>query len=271
MNDMAGILSVQFNPKCGDKKYNLEKAYSIIEQYCDKQLDLIVLPEFFTTSLDEKSVINEPETSNGGEVVEYMSKVAKRFNTNIICGSVMEKDGENLYNTAFVLNRQGNIIAKYRKIHLFDYFGGNEGTYTTPGKESLVVQMDFGKVGVSMCFDIQFPLLYKELNKSGAEIIVSPSAWSTLISDSDEDKKTFVETWRALNITRAAENLIYFVTSNLVGQTNQFIYSCGNSMIVNPFGKILQNACEEECGIYSLVDLEVVRELKKTVPLALID
>jgi len=270
MNSTAGILSVQFNPKCGDKKYNLEKAYSIIEQYCDKQLDLVVLPEFFTTSLDEKTMIDSPEDSNGGKVVEFMSKVAKRFNTNIVCGSVMEKDGENLFNTAFILNRHGDIIAKYRKIHLYDYFGGNEGTYTTPGKDPIVVQMDFGKVGVSMCFDINFPMLYKELIKSGAEIIVSPSAWSTLISDSDKDKQIFVETWRALNITRAVENLIYFVTSNLVGKTNPYICSCGNSMIINPFGKVL-NAFEEEGGIYSLVDLEIVRELKKTVPIPLLD
>lgn len=265
---MAGILSVQFNPVIGNKEANLQKVYELIEKNSDKELDLIVLPEFFSTGIDDNAFITNPEAPDGGDVVEFMQQTAKRFNTNIVCGSVIIQEGANRYNTSFVINREGRVIAQYRKIHLFNYFGGNEGSYITPGDKTLVVDLDFGKVGVSMCFDIKFPMLYRELIKQGAEIIVSPSAWSALTSLSDKEKDDFAATWRAMNVCRAAESLVYFVTANLTGNANKFLYSIGNSMICAPMGEIIENAGTDENSIYAEADLSLVRKLKTTVPVA---
>ena len=180
---MAGILNIQLNPVLSDKEKNLLSVNKYIEQFADKNLDLVVLPEFFSTGVHQESFVNSPEDTNGGIVVEALSETARKFNTNIVCGSVIERDGDNLYNTSFVLDRSGKIVGKYRKIHLFSFFGGNENSYTTPGNlPPLVVEMDFARVGVSICFDIKYPLLYKSLIKKGAEIIVSPSAWIKLTS-----------------------------------------------------------------------------------------
>lgn len=267
----AGILSVQFNAKVGDKKGNLQKAYDLISQYCDKQLDLVVLPEFFSTGIDDKAFINSPEDRNGGEVIEFMKETAKRFHTNIVCGSVIIEDNGKRYNTAFVIDREGNVVGEYRKIHLFNYFGGNEGTYICPGDRPVVIELDFARVGLSMCFDIKFPMLYKQLIKMGAEIIVSPSAWCGLTSMSDKDKEDFVTTWRAMNICRAAESLVYFVTSNLSGNANDFLYCTGNSMICGPMGEVLQNAGTSDNAVYAEADLALVRNFKGTVPVAMID
>ncbi|MFI3300057.1 MAG: nitrilase-related carbon-nitrogen hydrolase [Candidatus Gastranaerophilales bacterium] len=266
--DNAGILTLQFNPKLNDKKANLDKVYDLVSQYCDKQIDLVVLPEFFSTGIDDNAFKNSAEPVDGGETIGFLKNVAKRFNTNIVCGTVIVKDGENLYNTAFVLNRRGEIVNYYRKIHLYNYFGGNEGNTITAGVEALVVDLDFAKVGVSVCFDIKFPMLYRKLIKMGAEIIVSPSAWCNLNILEEKQKLDYVTTWRAMNICRATESLVYFVSSNQVGKSNKFLYCCGNSMIVAPMGEVLQNACDKEDAIYAQISLKKVRELKINVPVA---
>lgn len=267
----VGILSVQFNPVIGDKKANLQKAFDIIKQYCDKKLDLVVLPEFFSTGIDDNAFINKPEAKDGGEVIEFMRETAKRFNTNIVCGSVIIEDEGKRYNSAFVVDRYGNVVGEYRKIHLFNYFGGNEGTYICPGERPFVAELDFGRVGVSMCFDIKFPMLYKKLIQMGAEIIVSPSAWSNLTSLPDKQKDDFLTTWKAMNICRATESLVYFVTANLSGNANKFLYSVGNSMICAPMGEVVQNAGMGDKGIYTEADLALVRNFKGSVPVAMID
>ncbi len=268
---MAGILNLQFTPTAGDKRANLEKVRDMISGYRDKPLDLVIMPEFFSTSIDDKSMVNESEDEKGGCVTEFLSDVAKTYNTNIICGSVMEKSEAGLYNTSFVLDRNGKITGKYRKIHLYNYFGGNEGTYSIPGNTPLVVDMDFAKVGVTLCFDIKFPMLYRELIKQGAEIIVSPSAWSIPKKAAAKEKEIFKNTWQAMNICRATESLVYFVTSNLVGDTNPFVESIGNSMITGPMGEVISNLEDKEAAAYADLDMKIVKDLKGRVPVALID
>ena len=269
---MAGILNIQLNPVLGDKEKNLEKVNNYIERYCENDLDLVVLPEFFSTGVHHESFINAPEDTNGGVVVARLSETAKKFNTNIVCGSVIERDGDKLYNTSFVVDREGKIVGKYRKIHLFRFFGGNEDSYITAGNlPPLVVELDFARVGVSVCFDIKYPLLYKNLMKMGAEIIVSPSAWIKLTSLSAKQKEDNLICWKSLNITRAAENLVYFVTSNLTGSPSKALYSIGNSMIVNPMGVVESVQGEDEGAAFTNIDLKLVRELKAAVPVAFID
>lgn len=271
MSKTAGILTIQFNPTLGDKSRNLGKVKDIISQYCDKQLDLVVVPEFFSTGISHEAFIGAPENKEGGVVVEALSQMAKRYNTNIVCGSVIVKDGENLYNTSFVINREGKIVGEYRKIHLFKFFGGCEHTYITAGENPLVVELDFARVGVSLCFDIKYPMLYRKLIQRGAEIIVSPSAWCNLTSVSEKDKNDFATTWRAMNICRAAESLVYFVTSDLTGVVDKMLYSVGHSMIVNPMGTVEVDGGIEEGGFYKEIDLAMVRDLKGTVPVALLE
>ena len=265
---MIGVLSVQFKPVIGNKEANLQKVYEFIEENSDKKLDLVVLPEFFSTGIDSKAFVEQPEDIDGGDVIEFMCKTAKRFNTNIVSGTVIVQDNGKRYNTCFVINREGKVVATYRKIHLYNYFGGNEGSYTTAGDKTLVVDMDFGKLGISVCFDIKFPMHYRKLIQQGAEIIVSPSAWIALNSLSDKQKEDYITTWRAMNICRATENLVYFVTANQSGVVNNALFAVGNSMICAPMGEVLENAGNEDKAIYHEAGFEIVRNYKKTVPVA---
>ena len=271
-NSQAKILSIQFCPKIGDKMYNCNRIGQMICDNSKDGLDLVVMPEFFSTGIDDRSFIGQPEEESSSAVLAYFSQLARQFSTNIICGTVIEKakDGK-LYNTSYALDRKGAIVAKYRKIHLYNYLGGNEGKKICPGDTPVVVNFDFARVGMSVCFDIRYPLLYKNLIKMGAEIIVSPSAWCTLSSTGEDDIADFINCWRAFNISRAAENLVYFVTSNLIGTSNPYLYSIGNSMITDPLGKIIANAQNTENAIFENLNMTLVRKLKKEYPIYNLD
>ena len=112
---MAGILNIQFNPTISEKESNLKKIERYISDNSDKTIDLVVLPEFFSTGIDHDSFINSPEDEFGGETIKFVSELKKKYNTNIVAGSVIEKVNDKLYNTSFVINREGKIVTKYRK------------------------------------------------------------------------------------------------------------------------------------------------------------
>ncbi len=161
---MAGILSIQFEPVLNEIDKNLKKVKTIIENFVkengNKKLDLIVLPEFFTTGVSHKYV-DFPTPKDGGAPIEFVANFAKKYSVNIAAGTIITKEDEKLYNTMFVLNREGKTIAKYNKIHLFKYFGGTENLRITPGENKpVVVDLDFAKVGLAICFDIKYPLHY---------------------------------------------------------------------------------------------------------------
>lgn len=270
---MTGILAIQFNPKIGDKKENLKTVEKFLEKNSDEKLDLVVMPEFFSTGISDKAFIELAEDENGRETIKFLSELAKKYNTNIICGTVIEKSADKYYNTSFALNRSGEIIAKYRKIHLFNFMGGNEGDIITAGNEEVIADMDFGKVGMAICFDIRYPQLMRKLVQKGAEIIVLPTAWvmPSEIYDDKNLRNYADEMWLAMNRTRAYDNLCYMVTCDQTGHVDDKKATLGTSLIISPSAQILANACYEETAIYYNIDLEIVRLLKTQYPIASID
>ncbi len=270
---MAGILNIQLKPTLGNKELNLKKIEHFIKKYSDKKLDLVVFPEFFSTGISHEQFLNYPEDENGGDTIAFVRELAKKYNTNIIAGTVIEKSGDKLYNTSFIINRQGEIIDKYRKIHLFNYMGGTEGERITPGDREVIVDFDFGRVGVGICFDIRYPLHYKKLAKQGADIIVLPTAWAIpneIYNDLDALEYA-QEMWVAMNRTRAYDNLVYVVTSNQTRKANDMFSSIGYSMIVAPSAEVIANAKNDECALYADVDLDLVKYYRQIYPISQID
>lgn len=270
---MAGILNIQLKPTLGDKQINLKKVEHFIKKYSDKKLDLVVLPEFFSTGVHHEFFLNAPEDENGGQTIAAVCELAKKYNTNIIAGTVIEKSGEKLYNTSFAINRNGEIIEKYRKIHLFNYMGGTDGDRITPGERYVVAQFDFAKVGMAICFDMRYPQHYRKLTQMGAEIIVLPTAW-IVPNEVYQDKEALAfaqDTWIAMNKTRAYDNLVYLVSCNQTGQVNNEFGGIGNSVIVAPTSQILAIAKEDQTAIFADVDLEIVKYYKSIYPIANID
>lgn len=254
----ANILSVQIRPNIGHKQKNLEKVKEIIDQNASLNPDLILVPEFFNTGVSVPEFKKLAETEDNNETVDFLSKIAKKYNSYLLAGSIIESKDGKLFNTSRLLDRNGEQIAVYRKIHLFDSFGGNEDSYCTRGDEIVVADTDFGKVGMSVCFDIKFPNHHIELVKRGAEIIVEPAAWcapNNILEQATQE-------WILMNRARALDNMVYFVSSNLCGKVDSFLTACGHSIIAAPNGNILSDAGAEEGAAAFQIDLELLRMLR---------
>lgn len=270
---MTGILCLQFNPKIGDKAYNLNKVEQLISANADKNIDLILLPEFFSTGIDHNSFLNSPEDENGGDTIKKVKFIAMKYSVNIIAGSVIEKFDNKLYNSSFAINRTGKTVAKYRKIHLFNYNGGTEGQRITAGSELKIAEFDFGKVGLNICYDFRYPLMQKNLVKMGAELLVCPTAWCIPNKNYETPKLLEKERkiWESLNTIRAYDNLVFSASCNQIGRANDKVSNIGCSMIVSPLGEVIANAKTDECSVFADIDLEQVKIYRKNYPISDID
>ena len=268
---MTGILCIQSQPVIGNKDLNIRIIEEFINKNLKKKLDLVVLPEFFSTGIEHSVFVNKPENIIGGTTIAKIQDLAVKYHTNIIAGTVIEKDLGKLYNTTFAINREGKILAKYRKIHLFNYMGGTEGDRITAGDKLVICNFDFGKVGLGICYDIRYPLHYKKLVQQGAEIIVLPTAWVIPLEKFKNTLKIEQEMWLALNKVRAFDNLVYTVSCNQTGKINDRIAAIGSSVIVAPTGEIIVKAENNPCTLYAQLDLNVVKHWKSVYPISSID
>lgn len=266
-----GVLSLQFEPRINNKEKNFETVSSLISHFKDKKLDLILLPEFFSTGISHDGFIKLAEYENSSETIKFISSIAKEYNTNICMGTIIEKENDKFYNTSYVINRKGEIEGKYRKIHLFSYLGGHEDEVITKGDKLSTIKLDFATVGLSVCFDIRFPLHFNKLMKMGAEIMLCPNAWCVPSNISKEALNIKKQEMRAFAISRASENLVYFIGSSMNGKLGSGLISCAESVIVSPDAEILAVAQDKNDAIYSEIDLDLVRNYKKTFPVYKID
>ena len=263
---MAGILNIQIKSLLNDKQTNLRKIEHYIKFNKDKKLDLVVMPEFFSTNIDYQK---EPEDENGGETIKFIQCLAKEYNTNIIAGSVVRTVNGKLYNTTFAIDRMGEIIEKYDKVHLFNYFGGTEGERITAGSDIKIAHFDFAKVGMIICFDMRYPLYINKIVRQGAQMIVMPTAWivSNEIYNSKLDLQYAQNMFISMCRTRAYDNMVYFVVSNLTKSCGCEKSCIGCSSIISPTAEVMANAMDKECAIYADVDINAVKYLKSICPI----
>jgi len=255
----ARVIGIQIQPEIGDKKANLDKVQNLIEENAWFKPDLIVLPEVFTSGVDHRTLHKCAETIPEGETTEFFSKIAKKYETNIVAGSIIEKiEGETpqYKNTSVVFDRKGEIIGKYQKIHMFDYYGSNESDYVSSGDKAVVVQTDIGKIGLSICYDLRFPELYRALTYAGAEIITCVAAWPYPRLDH----------WLTLNKARAVENTTYIVAVNQCGRVNPKRQNLGMSMLVNPWGDVVASAGGDEGVFLGEIDFDYLRKIREEFP-----
>ena len=192
--------------------------------------DLILLPELWGTGFFSYKEYQKNSESIDGEIFLAMSELAREKSSYIFTGSFIEKCGDKLYNTALLLDKKGEIIGSYRKIHLF----GEEKEYLSPGKDICTAETEFGIIGLSICFDLRFPELYRKLSEKGAQILLSCYALP----------KQRTEHWRILTPARALENQAFFISCGCSGENRGIAYA-GNSMVASPYGEILYE-CKKE-------------------------
>ena len=169
---MAGVLCVQIKSIIGNNEINFRKIEHFIKHNSKKDLDLVVLPELFATNNDYSNIKN----NDVEKTLEFISQIAKKYHTNIIAGSILREKNNNIYNTAFAINREGKILEEYDKIHLNNYFTNLE-EQVSKGENIKIVDFDFARVGIAIGFDLRFPLHFNKLIKQNVDIITIPSAW----------------------------------------------------------------------------------------------
>lgn len=234
------------------KNSRIDRVDSLLDEV--KGSDLIVLPEVWATgyfSFDR--YIEESEEIDGPFVQRFASK-AKELGAYLFAGSFIEKNHGKYYNTSVLFSPEGKLIGSYRKIHLFRY-GSAEGQLLTRGDKPTVVETDFGKMGLSTCYDLRFPELYRAEVDLGAEFFLVTSAWPHQRLDH----------WRLFNAARALENQCYLISSNCVGTTQNVLLG-GHSQIVDPWGTVIASGGNEETFVKTEINPENIQRSREVFP-----
>jgi len=256
------IAVVQMNSQ-EDKKKNLQKAEKLIDEAASKGTKVVALPEMFNFLGPGKELSSQAENIPG-PTIERMSNKAMQYKIYILCGSISEKSTEfdKPFNTSVLIDPQGEIIARYRKIHLFNLEIKEdplykESTFIQSGREIVNIDTKLTKFGLSICYDLRFPELYRKLTFNGARVILIPAAF-TLHTGKDH--------WESLIRARAIENQVYIIAPNQIGSHLPGKQCYGKSMIVDPWGIVMSKASDKEMVIYAELDLSYQDEIRKELP-----
>jgi deaminated glutathione amidase len=246
-----------------DKSANLETAERLVARAASTGADLVVLPEKWNAigTPDELHAAAEP--LEGGESVEAMSRWARDHGIALVGGSITEiRDGrEKLSNTSLMFDSEGRVVATYRKIHLFDVEVGGvtyrESEAEEPGDEAVVARVEGWSVGLSVCYDVRFPELYRILTLEGAELLTVPAHFTT---------PTGKDHWHVLLRARAIENQAYVAAAAQVGETLAGKPAYGRSLIVDPWGTVLAQAPDEETVVAAELDRGRLADIRAKLP-----
>lgn len=254
--------AVQINAG-SDKGLNLDKAEAFVAEAAKRGARLIVLPEVFLwrgPQAEEPSIAEDIP----GPTSSRLAALARQLRIYLVAGSFPEcSPGQpRAYNTSLLLDPAGEILARYRKIHLFDIdlagaVSVRESDSRQGGDTVVTAATPLGTIGLSICYDLRFPELYRRAAFAGAEIIAAPSAFTF---------HTGAAHWDILVRARAVENLVYVIAANQIGAGMAGIASFGNSMIVDPWGKALARAADCEMVIYAEIDRDYQRQLRRQLP-----
>lgn len=244
-----------------NKLRNIEVAEAAVDKLSAQGADLIVLPEMFNfLGPDEDKIANAEPIP--GPSIDRLQRKGKEKGIFLHCGSILEKDGERIYNATVVFDREGKQVAFYRKIHLFDVEipGGivyKESAVVTPGREITSFDCEGVTVGLSICYDIRFPELYRRLADKGASLILIPAAF-TLMTGKDH--------WETLVRARAIENVCYVAACGQWGfhPLNNQCY--GHTMIVNPWGTVIAQARDGVTTVLAELDFHYMYEVREKLP-----
>ncbi len=262
MSDRLRVACVQMNSGAV-KADNIEKADRLVARAAASGADVVVLPEKWDAIGSVETLRANAEPLDGGESVEAMRGWARRHSVTLVGGSFTElREGrEKLSNTCAVFDPSGETVAVYRKIHMFDVeVGGHvyrESEAEEPGEETLVCDAEGWRIGLSVCYDVRFPELYRILALGGAELVTVPAAF-TLYTGKDH--------WELLVRARAVENQCFVAAANEWGVHEGGKASYGRSLIVDPWGVALAQAPDEDGVIAADLDRAHLERVRRELP-----
>jgi predicted amidohydrolase len=241
---------VQFEIALGQPEENIRRLRSHLRE-AKLDMGLALLPELWSTGYDLQRVA-ELACEKDGVIFDEMSVLAREFRL-FLCGSVLEAAQGRYFNTQVLCAPNGSIITSYRKIHLFGLM--DEPKFLAPGAAPVTCSLPWGKLGLSICYDLRFPELFRTYALEGCQLILMSAEWP----------HPRLSHWRTLLVARAIENQSFVAACNTVGAGNGNVF-CGHSMIVNPWGEVLVEADESEGVFCAEIDLHVADDIRSRYP-----
>jgi predicted amidohydrolase len=246
-----------------DRAANLDRAEHLAREAAGRGARLIVLPEVFAwrgPRADEAGIA-EPIP---GPTTERFATLARTLAIHLCAGSLLERaPGETrAYNTSCLFDPRGVLLARYRKLHLFDVdlpgrVSVRESAARAPGDEVIAVPTELGMLGLSVCYDLRFPELYRRLVRAGAEVLLVPSAFTF---------PTGAAHWEVLCRARAIENQCYLLAPDQTGTSPHGFADYGESLIVDPWGRVLARASDGEGVVMAEVDRAYLARVRRELP-----
>ena len=245
-----------------DKNESMAVAEKYIREAAANGAQVVSLPEMWNCPYSNDYFREYAEPADG-ETVQFMSSLAKELGIYLIGGSIPELENDNVYNTAFVFDQNGNMIGRHRKVHLFDIDVKDgirfmESDTLTAGEDITVIDTEYGKIGVAICYDIRFPDWHMKMAKAGAKLIVLPAAFNTTTGPAH---------WDLSIRARAVDNQVYFAANAPARDEKGIFVAYGNSCISDPWGKFIAHADEKECILYGDIDFDHVDSIREQLPL----
>jgi deaminated glutathione amidase len=257
--------AIQLN-STGDVSRNLEVAERLVRDAAADGAELVVLPEKWNL-LGDAEVLRERAEPLDGPAISAVRAWARELGVHVVAGSIAERveGAGKLFNTSVLIGPDGELQARYRKIHMFDVDVGGvayrESATEEPGDEivspSVEPELPGVTLGMTVCYDLRFPELYRILAVRGATVLTVPSAFTY---------ETGKDHWEVLLRARAIENQAFVIAPNQVGEAPPHYRSYGHSMIVDPWGEVLAVAPDSECFVAADLDLGAEERVRATLP-----
>lgn len=246
----------------GNKEKNIKETKEMINQAMNScnDVDLIMFPENNFGEVERGKTLAEYAEPLNGEYVTKMQEMAKEYKVNLLPGSFSEKADNGLcYNTLPFLDRTGKVLGSYQKVHLFDSLGGKESEIVKPGEGIKLIDTEFGKVGLMICYDMRFPEMARSLALQGADLICSVACWPV-----GKVLPPRAEHWDTLTKATALYNLTYFAACNVYGEVRgSFPFGC--SRVVDPWGTVTASCSAGKQIVYADIDFAYQKWVREEI------
>lgn len=241
-----------------DQKENKRKITEAVERASEEKAGLIIFPETVEYIGDD---FRGNASEIPGELESFFSELARKHGVWLHAGSITEKHGDKLCNLTLLFAPDGKRCAAYRKIHLFDVDVADGPSYKessdiTPGDSLVVADTEFGRLGLSICYDLRFPQMFAKMADLGAQVLIVSANFTDA---------TGRDHWEPLLRARAIENTCYVLACGQCGGKKAF-KAHGHSMIIDPWGRILAQAGEEETILYGELDPKLLETCRRQIP-----
>jgi predicted amidohydrolase len=255
------VAAVQLNSNA-DKARNLAAAEALVRAAAADGAELVALPEKWNLLAPGEELVAGAEPLDGPSLSAARAW-ARELGIHLLAGSISERagEGEKPFNASLLIGPEGEDLAVYRKIHMFDVDAGGvsyrESAHEQPGAEIVTAPVAGIEVGLTICYDLRFPELHRILAVRGARLLTIPSAFTTA---------TGRDHWEVLLRARAIENAVFVLAPGQVGMAPPHFDSFGRSAIVDPWGVVLATAPDEECFVAADLDLAAQERVRESLP-----